>query len=60
MHLEDRLWAANAVFQLHSSLNGGSLEQGGMDELIPPAPPVDADTLLDATPLLDVDTPRDP
>ena len=27
---------------------GGSLEQGGMDELMPPAPPLDADTPLDA------------
>jgi hypothetical protein len=52
--------AVNAGFQLHSSLNGGSLEQGGIDELTPPAPPLDADTLLDAAPLLDVDTPRDP
>jgi hypothetical protein len=31
-----------------------------MDELTPPAPPLDADTPLDAAPLLDVDTPRDP
>jgi hypothetical protein len=45
---------------LHSSLNGGSLEQGGIDGLIPPAPPLDPDTPLDAAPLLDVDTPRDP
>ncbi|MFZ1151549.1 MAG: hypothetical protein WAR76_17720 [Xanthobacteraceae bacterium] len=40
--------------QLHSSLNGGSLEQGGIDGLMAPAPP------LDAAPLLDVDTLRDP
>jgi hypothetical protein len=46
--------------QLHSSLNGGSLEQGGIDGLMAPAPPLDADTPLDAAPLLDVDTPRDP
>ena len=46
--------------QLHSSLNGGSLEQGGIDGLMVPAPPLDADTLLDAVPLLDVETPRDP
>jgi hypothetical protein len=39
--------------QLHSSLNGGSLEQGGIDGLMAPAP-------LDAAPLLDVDTLRDP
>jgi len=41
-------------------LNGGSLEQRGIDELMAPAPPLDADTPLGATPLLDVDTPRDP
>jgi hypothetical protein len=52
--------AANAVFQLHSSLNGGSLEQGGIDGLMAPAPPLDADTPLDAALLLDVDTLRDP
>ena len=46
--------------QLQSSLNGGSLPHGGMDELMPPAPPLDADTPLDAALLLDVDTPRDP
>jgi hypothetical protein len=40
--------------QLHSSLNGGSLEQGGIDGLVAPGPP------LDAAPLLDVDTLRDP
>jgi hypothetical protein len=34
-------------------LNGGSLEQGGIDGLMAPAP-------LDAAPLLDVDTLRDP
>jgi hypothetical protein len=44
---------------LHNSLNGGSLEQGGIDELTAPAPPLDADTLLDAALLLDVDTLRD-
>ena len=59
MYPED-IWAANAVFQLHSSLNGGSLEQGGIDGLMAPAPPLDADTPLDAALLLDVDTPRDP
>jgi hypothetical protein len=41
-------------------LNGGSLEQGGIDELMAPAPPLDADTPLDAAPLLDVDTRLDP
>jgi hypothetical protein len=46
--------------QLHSSLNGGSLEQVGIDELAAPAPPLDADMPLDAAPLLDVDTLRDP
>jgi hypothetical protein len=46
--------------QLHSSLNGGSLEQGGIDGLMAPAPPLDADEPLDAAPLLDVDTRRDP
>ena len=46
--------------QLHSSLNGGSLEQGGIDKLTAPAPPLDADMPLDAVPLLDVDTLRDP
>jgi len=35
-------------------LNGGSLEQGGIDGLMAPAP-LDADTPLDAA-----DTPRDP
>jgi hypothetical protein len=44
---------------LHSSLNGGSLEQGGIDGLMAPAPPL-ADMLLDAVAPLDVDTPRDP
>jgi len=48
------------VFQLHSSLNGGSLEQGGIDGLMAPAPPLDADMPLDAALPLDVDTPRDP
>jgi hypothetical protein len=43
--------------QLHSSWNGGSLEQGGIDGLMAPAPPLDAD---DAAPLFDVDTLRDP
>ena len=43
--------------QLQSSLNGGSLEQGGIDRLTAPAPPLDADTPLDAaTLLLDVET----
>jgi hypothetical protein len=46
--------------QLHSSLNGGSLEQGGIDGLMAPAPPLDTDTPLDAAPLLDVDTRREP
>ena len=46
--------------QLHSSLKGGSLEQGGIDGLTAPAPPLDADTPLDAAPLLGVDTRRDP
>jgi len=47
--------------QLQSSLNGGSLEQGGIDGLMAPAPPLDADTPLDDVALLlDVDTPRDP
>jgi hypothetical protein len=31
-----------------------------MDGLMAPAPPLDADTALDAALLLDVDTPRDP
>jgi hypothetical protein len=31
-----------------------------MDELMPPAPPLDADTPLDAALLLDADTLRDP
>ena len=42
--------------QLHSSLNGGSLEQGGIDKLTAPAPLLDVDMPLDAVPLLDVDT----
>jgi|GraSoiStandDraft_60_1057301.scaffolds.fasta_scaffold2213722_1 hypothetical protein len=46
--------------QLHSSLNGGSLEHGGIDGLMAPAPPLDADTPLEAALLLDVDTLRDP
>jgi hypothetical protein len=46
--------------QSHNSLNGGSLVHGGMDELMPPAPPLDADTPLDPDRLLNVDTPRDP
>jgi len=46
--------------QLHNSLNGGSLPHGGMDELMPPAPPLDADTPLDPAPLLNVETPLDP
>jgi hypothetical protein len=46
--------------QLHSSLNGGWLEQGRIDGLMAPAPPLDADTPLDAALLLDVDTLRDP
>jgi hypothetical protein len=46
--------------QLHSSLNGGSLEHRGIDGLMAPAPPLDADTPLDAAPLLDVNAPRDP
>jgi hypothetical protein len=41
-------------------LNGGSLGQGGIDGLMPTAPPLDADTPLDAALLLDVDTLRDP
>jgi len=46
----------SSVRQLHSSLNGGSLEQGGIDRLTAPAP-LDADTPLDAaTLLLDVET----
>jgi hypothetical protein len=46
--------------QLHNSLNGGSLGHGGMEELRPPATPLDADTLLVPDPLLNVDTPLDP
>jgi hypothetical protein len=46
--------------QSHNSLNGGSLEQGGIDGLMAPAPPLDAETPLDAAPRLDVDPPRDP
>jgi len=46
--------------QSHSSLNGGSLLQGGIDGLMAPAPPLDADTPLDAPLLLVVDTLRDP
>jgi hypothetical protein len=46
--------------QLHSSLNGGSLEQGRIDGLKEPAPLLDADKLLDAVPLVDVDTLGDP
>jgi hypothetical protein len=46
--------------QLHSSLNGGSLEQGRIDGLREPAPLLDADMLLDAVPLVDVDTLGDP
>jgi hypothetical protein len=46
--------------QLHSSLNGGSLEQGRIDGLTAPAPPLDVDKPPDAAPLLDVDTLRDP
>jgi hypothetical protein len=41
--------------QLHSSLNGGSLEQGGIDGLTAPAPPLDADKPPDAADAL-----RDP
>ena len=44
--------------QLHSSLNGGSLPHGGMDELIPPAPPLGPATPLDPDPVLDADTPN--
>jgi hypothetical protein len=47
------------IGQLHSSLNGGSLPHGGMDELVPPAPPLGADTPLDPDPVLDVDPPLD-
>jgi hypothetical protein len=46
--------------QLHNSLNGGSLGHGGMEELRPPATPLDADTLLVPDPVLNVDTPLDP
>ena len=56
-----RLRSGHQLFgQLHSSLNGGSLEQGGIDGLMAPAPPLDADTPLDAALLLDVDTLPDP
>ena len=56
-----RLRRGHQLFgQLQSSLNGGSLEQGGIDGLMAPAPPLDADTPLDAALLIDVDTPRDP
>jgi hypothetical protein len=41
--------------QLHSSLNGGLLEQGGIDGLTAPAPPLDADKPPDAADAL-----RDP
>jgi hypothetical protein len=41
-------------------LNGGSLEQGGIDGLMAAAPPLDADAPLDTALLLDVDTPREP
>jgi hypothetical protein len=40
-------------------LNGGSLEQGKIDGLAA-APPLDADTPLDAVPLVGVDTVGDP
>lgn len=49
-----------ALCQLHSSLNGGSGGQGGMDGLTLPAPPLGADTPLDTDPLLDLDTLLDP
>ncbi|MGB8628390.1 MAG: hypothetical protein WCD69_03235 [Xanthobacteraceae bacterium] len=45
---------------MQSSLNGGSLGHGGIDELMPPALPLDADTLLVPDPVLNVDTPLDP
>jgi hypothetical protein len=45
--------------QLHSSLNGGLLGHGGMDELMPPAPPLDADTLFVPELVLNGDTPLD-
>jgi hypothetical protein len=53
--------ASKSLFgQLHNSLNGGSLGHGGIEELRPPATPLDADTLLVPGPLLKVDTPLDP
>jgi hypothetical protein len=50
------------VGQLHSSLNGGSDGQGGMDELLlpPRAPPLDTDTPAATDALLDVDAALDP
>jgi hypothetical protein len=56
-----RILPVGALFvQLHSSLNGGSLPHGGMDELMPLAPPLDGDTPLEADPLLDVGARFDP
>jgi hypothetical protein len=39
--------------QLHSSSAGGSFAQGGMEGVLLPAPPLDADPALDPEPPLD-------
>jgi hypothetical protein len=41
--------------QLHSSLAGGKLPQGEMDEVLLPAPALDPDPALDPEPALDPD-----
>ncbi len=46
--------------QLHSSLKGGSFVQGGMEDVLLPAPLTDADPLLDTAPLLGAAPPLDP
>jgi hypothetical protein len=37
---------------LHNSLNGGSVGQGGIDDVLPPAPLLDPEALRDAEALL--------
>jgi len=39
--------------QLHNSLAGGNPGQAGMDDVLLPAPPLDADAALDPDPPLD-------
>jgi hypothetical protein len=52
--------ATDGFGQLHNSLAGGKVEQGGIDDVLLRAPPLDPEPPLDPDLLLDPDPPFDP